>query len=255
MPSKPKLLEPIPRSSWWQDNDLCHVYGALWELEHSTNALWVSKARMCRFTLATGMRVAEVAGVRFEDFQEGFFIHVCNGKGGKQRDVRCIPEYEPFWVRLLADPRTEECGVPWPTVGGTPPSRDTCQAWWGDVWYKTWRRSRRTLKRLSIHGARHTYASWELAMGRLSLEELSWNLGHASVETTRQYYLHSVMEFFYVEHCDRVPKWQRAALADHYLELDRPICRSCHVSVQKHYRFCPMCGEQLRRENGRPMRK
>jgi site-specific recombinase XerC len=238
-------FDPIDRDKYWPNAPLCHVYR--WLREHEDSPQWTDPCFLVRLVLGGGLRVSEIPAIDISrDCDPVGWIVVRKGKGSKRRDVRLTPECTPYFRERL---ERLGSGLLFPTESGKPLSRRTLQRWWDRVVGKVWWASGRTIPRLSIHGGRHTYASWELALGqlkwgsRLSLEVLSANLGHSSIQITQGYYIHTVRETVY---CSEPPAWPRVALGKFYQPMHKE-CPVCGAEVTTEDRHCRECGALQRR--------
>lgn len=142
----------------------------------------------------TGLRAAELTGLRCEDIVFGAGAHVrCEGKGRKRR---CTPLRKDT-VRALREWLRERGGQPsdplFPTMRGTALSHDALQ----DLLDKHLAVARRRCpslarKRVTPHVLRHTLAMDLLHHGADQTVIALW-LGHESPETTA-IYLHADMQ-------------------------------------------------------------
>lgn len=159
-------------------------------------ATWSGRRDRALLTLAvqTGLRAAELTGLRCEDVVFGAGAHVrCEGKGRKQR---CTPLSKDT-VRMLRDWLRERAGQPsdplFPSMRGSALSHDALQ----DLLNKHLAVARRRCtslarKRVTPHVLRHTLAMDLLQHGADQTVIALW-LGHESSETTA-IYLHADMQ-------------------------------------------------------------
>lgn len=146
------------------------------------------------FAIQTGLRAAELIGLRCEDITFGPGAHVrCRGKGRKER---CTP-LRPDTVAALRTWFQERQGQPadpvFPTAHGAPLSHDGL-AYLLAKHVATARKTCSSLenKRVTPHTLRHTAAMELLHHGTDRAVIALW-LGHESVETT-YIYLHADLE-------------------------------------------------------------
>jgi site-specific recombinase XerD len=159
-------------------------------------ATWSGRRDRALLTLAvqTGLRAAELTGLRCEDVVFGAGAHVrCEGRGRKQR---CTPLGKDT-VRMLRDWLRERGDQPsdplFPSMRGSALSRDALQ----DLLNKHLAVARRRCtslarKRVTPHVLRHTLAMDLLQHGADQTVIALW-LGHESPETTA-IYLHADMQ-------------------------------------------------------------
>ncbi len=244
----PRQISPIPRAWIFSDQELCMIYATLGRIE-DTDPKWGDPAFLMRLALGAGLRRGEFARLRADDCTRDGWIHIRQGKGGKDRDVRVIPELVPWLQRRLDSYRVKSSNLLFPPYPGQPDrtsdSRSTISNWWHRILTRCRMESGWKVPRLNLHKARHTYASWEVAMGRLSMFELAANLGHSTTMITETYYRHMVRELVYA--VEKRPKWCDVALGP-YKERDHR-CLHCNRDFHHSYQFCPHCGTQ--RERGR----
>jgi len=124
--------------------------------------LW--ERAMIVLLLGTGMRIGELAALRWQDVGEGVLL--LHGKGNKQRTV--APGVAAF-RELMRLPRDDDRVFPW--------SREAIIA-------RLHRLSKRSVS-FHPHQLRHTYA--HRVLGNMGIEELAEVMGHVSIETTRGY--------------------------------------------------------------------
>ena len=135
---------------------------------------------MIEFLAFTGVRVSEAIGIRRTDVKEtesncAIRIH---GKGDKEREV--LIEKSLYW-RI----RDTFAGRMWffETKGGRPYSRDNVSKEIGRMALKV------LGKKVSAHTFRHSFATIKLRATN-NLKGVSKYLGHSSVKTTADFYLH-----------------------------------------------------------------
>ena len=157
----------------------------------STTAGLRDKA-MLEILYATGMRVSELVGLRWEDFEPDLGIVRCRGKGSK---VRLIPVGKSalraveIYVRVGRPKLAREQGAPYlflnPRGGGL--SR---VGFW--MLIRRYGRSAGILSTLTPHVLRHSFATHLLERGA-DLRSIQLMLGHSDISTT-QIYTHVLKE-------------------------------------------------------------
>lgn len=165
---------------------------------------WEKRVALCRILLATGMRIGEIPQLRVpQDCEETGVITIRKTKTGRPRQIMISPEGKPYYLEWL---KVTGRGALFKSSWGTAAQVRTLRLWW-----------EQTLKACGMrhvhpHVARHTYASWENASGRLNMIEIRDQLGHRSIKTTLDYYEHSDVMTRYRD--DKTPAWWDAALPD-----------------------------------------
>jgi integrase len=196
---------------YFTDRMLVDIY--LWIAAHEHNPEWSDGCALVRLALGSGLRVAEIADLRVEDCApaEGF-VHVRHGKRDKARYVRVIPEYEPFLADRCSLLRY---GPMFPIRGpkgrGGHPTTRTLQRLWESILVEIHNDTDGAVPYLSIHKARHTFATHELAWGRMTPTVIQAQLGHSSIDITHAHYLHAPLESLFRERAEwwgaALPKW------------------------------------------------
>jgi integrase/recombinase XerC len=132
-----------------------------------------------------GLRAAEVAGLRVEDcyLGEHGYVHVVDGKGGRQRTIPLYPELRAALVRWTAGLPQAGPLFPSPVRHGEPVGYKTVSAALSGL-----------LGSLGIgetgHALRHAFAQELLAAcGEEHLLTVSRLLGHSSTQVTERIYL------------------------------------------------------------------
>lgn len=157
---------------------------------------WSGRRDHALLTLAlqTGLRAAELTGLRCEDIVLGSGAHVrCEGKGRKNRCTPLRKDTVTVLRRWLRERRGEPCEPAFPSNRGTALSHDALQ-YVLDKHLPAARRKCPTLarKRITPHQLRHTLAMDLLHHGASQAVIALW-LGHESPETT-SIYLHADMQ-------------------------------------------------------------
>lgn len=236
-------IQPVPRAWIFTDEELVSIYTVLAGIP-DTDEKYGDPAFLARVALGAGLRRSEFWGLTVDDItKDHCWIHIRNGKGSKPRDVRVTPELVP-WIELrLKTYRVQSTGFLFPPQPGQEKigdGRETLRLWWHRILSKVRMGSGWKLTHHNLHHARHTYASWELAMERLSITDLAANLGHSSVDITSRYYLHMVRELVYAK--NKRAAWCDVAMGK-YLRRDH-ACRGCNKDFDRQFRFCPHCGTE-----------
>ena len=138
--------------------------------------------------LGTGMRIGELAALRWEDVGEGVLL--LHGKGNKQRmvapgvaamrELMRLPRAALGGARAASAPGYSGAGR-----ASVPPSTKVFPFTRGAIMARLHRLARRSCP-FHPHQFRHTYAHTLLRAGA-GIEDLAEILGHVSIETTRTY--------------------------------------------------------------------
>lgn len=151
---------------------------------------WVGRRDRALLLLAvqTGLRAAEIIGLRCEDIVLGPAAYVqCQGKGRKLRNTPLRKDTVTVLRAWLAERRGRSSDPAFPTINGTPLSHDALQY----LLNKHLAVARRhcpslTSKHVTPHVLRHTLAMDLLHHG-VDRSVIALWLGHESVETTAIY--------------------------------------------------------------------
>ncbi|EPI41550.1 phage integrase, SAM-like domain protein [Gardnerella vaginalis JCP8481A] len=154
----------------------------------STDAISLRDAALLEFLYATGARISEAVGVKFEDLDLDEFVVKLTGKGAKQRlvpiggcAIRAIRRYIEKSRPILSAKSKRELHTIFLNKRGDALSR---QSAWGIV---TQAGERAKLGRqLHPHTLRHSLAT-HLIAGGADVRTVQELLGHASVTTTQIY--------------------------------------------------------------------
>jgi len=157
---------------------------------------WLGRRDRTLLLLAvqTGLRVSELIGLHCQDLELGRGPHVrCLGKGRKARATPLRKEAVMALKAWLGERRAQPSDVLFPSLRGTPLSRDSVEHLVAKH-VATAARHCRSLqhKRVSPHTLRHA-AAMELLQQGVDRAVIALWLGHESVETT-QIYLHASLE-------------------------------------------------------------
>jgi integrase len=129
--------------------------------------------------LTTGMRVAEIFGLRWSDvmYGEGLLAVRAKLKGGKMRYVPMLPEVASELKRypvVISDDRV------FPPRKGARGARRRLEGSFEDLL------KRAKISNFRFHDMRHTFASWYMMNGG-DLYELAKILGHSNIKMTERY--------------------------------------------------------------------
>lgn len=236
----PMHSNPLRIDHYLSDKELISLFN--WISDHEITRKWEDKCFLVRFILGSGMRIGELCGLTlYHTCRPDGVIDIHNGKGSKTRRIRVSPELYPYYRQRFArlarsfklaisapgvgiddamsivgdlkiplfPCRTHLRRTPWTTE---PVSKRTLQQWYAQVIRAAGIsrpiNSQKYKSTEAPHIGRHTYATWELSMKRLSLQEVSWQLGHSSIEITSSVYGHLTSECLYGQR----PEWPEAAL-------------------------------------------
>ncbi len=135
---------------------------------------------MLKLFYVTGVRVAELVGLRWADCQphNGSGVITIVGKGGRSRTVR-LPA--AVWADLVALRPAGEAGFVFPSTRTPDRPIDRATAW---RWFTA--AAARAGVRASPHWFRHAHASHALDRGA-PVHLVAQTLGHASLATTSRY--------------------------------------------------------------------
>ena len=189
--SKKIALAPIPNERIFTDEQLVKGYTFCGENEWSWK--WHESCMVFRVALGTGLRVSELRRLKVGEtayMEAGSgMLQIQSSKApiGKIRTVEIIPELLPWWKARLQDyPYGEWFFVNSQT--GEPVGKWMLQDHWNRVCSAAGIDNLR-----GIHGARHTYATWELKLKRRELWEMRRLLGHANILVTDEFYMHLML--------------------------------------------------------------
>jgi site-specific recombinase XerD len=159
-------------------------------LAEPDRATWIGRRdqALLTFVFQTGMRVSEFTMVRVEDLVFGPTSHVCcRGKGRKQRCTPLTRQTVDVIRAWLAENRTSGTDLVFPSLRGTPLSRDAVERLVTKYAAAAAHRCP-TLARKHVtpHVLRHSTAVSLLEAG-IDRSVIALWLGHESVETTQMY--------------------------------------------------------------------
>jgi len=129
--------------------------------------------------VTTGMRVAEIFGLRWPDvmYSEGLLAVRAKLKGGKMRYVPMLPELAGELRRFPAVINEDRIFPPEP---GATSGRQRVEGSFEDLL------ERAGIQDFRFHDLRHTFASWFMMNGG-DLYELAKILGHSNIKMTDRY--------------------------------------------------------------------
>ena len=167
------------------------------EIEILTNAASQRMSLIIRFLYHTGLRVSEMCSIQLSDIKEnGTYAHVrVLGKGEKERwikvekslyaEVRTVFGGQLYLFETQSHYRTRKDGT---MQGGKPYNRSYVTAQIAKL-------GKRILGKdsVSAHSLRHSFATHMIQAGK-SLKAVSNYLGHSSVATTADLYVHDELD-------------------------------------------------------------
>lgn len=177
---KPKRLLPPKRTALHSEAEINRFIQTVWLTEtYSTYEKTLNTAMIGMMAFA-GLRVSEVAHLELADVDlANRFIHVRNGKGGKDRVVGLNQRLKVMVEDYLKLRPGSDCTRLFLAAKGTGLNRDYLV-----------RRLRRIQRlsgiEVSAHGLRRTFATLNANAGR-SINLIQLALGHADLATTQQY--------------------------------------------------------------------
>lgn len=210
-----RVIPSVTRDDYLTDDELVSLF--TWIAVHERNPRWTDRCALARLAICQGLRVSEMAHLKVKDCSIDGMIQVRNGKGKPRkrqpettgrghtphhRQVRVSPEYKPHYLARLEKVKGQELFFQ-PPHASKPYNRRTLWLWWTEVLDAA------GIRHLGIHAARHTFATWELASGRLLPHEVQAQLGHTDVTMTLGMYSHCT-EMIYKR--DTPPQWWAVAL-------------------------------------------
>lgn len=199
------FVQPVMPSQIYSDAELCQWFE--WAARNGSDPYWYDKIMEVRIVLGAGLRISEVLALHARDITPNGLITIWKSKTRRQRSVKTSPELLPYLRQFSLKMENS------PLFGEITTTR-TLQLWWDECMGAAG--IPKQCKR-GCHGGRHTYASFELASGRLNIVELQAQLGHVSVTMTLQKYAHAITLMMYEE--DKTPKWWAIALPEKKLRI------------------------------------
>ena len=146
---------------------------------HAFNKTFYRLRLIVLIALTTGMRVAEIFGLGWEDvmYNEGLLAVRAKLKGGKMRYVPMPPELASEMRRFPVVIGEDRIFPPKP---GATSGRQRVEGSFEDLL------ERAAIKDFRFHDLRHTFASWYMMNGG-DLYELAKILGHSNIKMTERY--------------------------------------------------------------------
>lgn len=136
--------------------------------------------------LETGARIDEALSVKIEniDFENKEIPIV--GKGGKPR-VLLFHSQSEKWIKKYLKKRADKCEYLFTTLCGKKKwsYNDVCRS------FQRYKRLSGIRKNFTIHTFRHTFAT-QLLLNNVPINQVSFLLGHANLETTMKYYIGTI---------------------------------------------------------------
>ena len=157
------------------------------------------------FLLETGARINEALSVKINDIDFKNREVAIIGKGGKPRKLLFYEQSE-LWIKKYLKRRKGKCEYLFATINGK-------SKWsYNDVGrsFQRYRKLSGIAKNFTIHTFRHTFAT-QLLLNGVPLNQVSFLLGHANLETTMKYYIGTIKiaeakKFMKDEYFDFIPK-------------------------------------------------
>ena len=172
------------RDRYLSEDELRRLKAALDERQYQKNAKTINKtfARLRLIVLiavTTGMRAAEIFGLKWSDvmYGEGLLAVRAKLKGGRMRYVPMLPELACELRRYPAAIGEDRIFPPKP---GAKSGRQRVEGSFEDLL------ERAGVEDFRFHDLRHTFASWYMMNGG-DLYELAKILGHANIKMTERY--------------------------------------------------------------------
>jgi len=194
----PRIGRPLPKSITEKEVE------ALLQAPDPGTAAGLRDRAMLELLYATGLRVSELVGLRFEQLNLRQGVVRVLGKGGKERLVPLGEEAISWMDRYLREGRAElqkgrTDAILFPGGRGGPLTRQA-------FWYAMRRYARRAgiSKTVSPHVLRHAFATHLLNHGA-DLRVVQMLLGHSDVSTT-QIYTHVARERLKRLHAEHHPR-------------------------------------------------
>jgi len=157
------------------------------------------------FLLETGARINEALSVKINDIDFKSREVAIIGKGGKPRKLLFYEQSE-LWIKKYLKRRKGKCEYLFATISGK-------SKWsYNDVGrsFQRYRKLSGIAKNFTIHTFRHTFAT-QLLLNGVPLNQVSFLLGHANLETTMKYYIGTIKiaearKFMKDKYFDFIPK-------------------------------------------------
>ena len=157
------------------------------------------------FLLETGARINEALSIKIKDIDFESREVAIIGKGSTPRKLLFYDQSE-FWIRKYLRKQKRKCDYLFATISGKAKwsYNDVCRS------FQRYRRLSDISKKFTIHTFRHTFAT-QLLLNGVPLNQVSFLLGHANLETTMKYYIGTIKiaeakQFMKDEYFDFIPK-------------------------------------------------
>jgi site-specific recombinase XerD len=175
------------------------------ELESSEATRKIRTMTLYVFLLETGARINEALSIKTKDIDFESREVAIIGKGSKPRKLLFYDQSE-IWIRKYLKKRKGKCEYLFSTINGK-------SKWsYNDVGrsFQRYRKLSGITKNFTIHTFRHTFAT-QLLLNGVPLNQVSFLLGHANLETTMKYYIGTIKiaearKFMKDEYFDFIPK-------------------------------------------------
>ncbi len=157
------------------------------------------------FLLETGARINEALSVKINDIDFESREVAIIGKGSKPRKLLFYDQSE-IWIKKYLKKRKGKCEYLFATINGKAKwsYNDVCRS------FQRYRKLSGIAKNFTIHTFRHTFATQLLHNG-VPMNQVSFLLGHANLETTMKYYIGTIKiaeakQFMKDEYFNFIPK-------------------------------------------------
>lgn len=210
-----KLPDYNIRNVLWAD-EMVAVFRFMADVHH--DPAWRDRIDLARIALETGMRVSEMLKIYLEPTAGKSYLIITDNevwidlkKTKNHEDGRVIPvnpRLAPFLKARVARLQAKGFKILFPNPKDKPYTRWTFGRWWQKILRSAglpWER----IRHLSIHKARHSYASWALASGELDFSLIRSILGHVNRKDTDRY-AHSFVLTAYK--ANKTPAWWAEAV-------------------------------------------
>lgn len=206
VPSNPCIGTRLPKADHTADKE---TYLTHKEFAHLMSHMDPHFRPFFVFLVSTGLRFSEAAALTGPDFTDAdgkYSVRVTKawkrddikgryiGPPKSRKSIRTVAV--PAEVALMLAPLVQEAG----RDGLVFRMKRGGAVTWASIHSKAWQpailkaQAEGFRKKPRVHDLRHTYASWQLATGDMSIFELSLHMGHESVTTTANVYSHLMPE-------------------------------------------------------------
>lgn len=175
------------------------------ELKESEAIRKIRTMTLYVFLLETGARISEALSIKIKDIDFESREVAIIGKGSKPRKLLFYDQSE-IWIKKYLKKQKKKCDYLFATVNGK-------SKWsYNDVErsFLRYRKLSGISKKFTIHTFRHTFATQLLHNG-VPMNQVSFLLGHANLETTMKYYIGTIKiaeakQFMKDDYFDFIPK-------------------------------------------------